>query len=147
MSHVSIVPNRSFPASAFSLAPSTLSRIHFTFVPEKYASISNPVLSRNLSFNPWAFSSSQIPAVCLDCQTIALYTGSPVSLSHTTVVSRWFVIPIPSICSAFTLDSDKTLAMTARIDPQISLALCSTQPGFGKCCVNSFCAVWAASPF
>jgi len=35
MHHVSMLPNRRLPASAASLAPSTLSRIHFTFGPEK----------------------------------------------------------------------------------------------------------------
>jgi hypothetical protein len=34
INQVSTVPKHSFPCSAFSLAPGTLSKIHFTFVPE-----------------------------------------------------------------------------------------------------------------
>ena len=34
-SHESTVPNASLPASAFARAPSTLSRIHATLLPEK----------------------------------------------------------------------------------------------------------------
>ena len=33
--HESVLPNARSPASAFSRAPSTLSRIHLTFGPEK----------------------------------------------------------------------------------------------------------------
>src|SRR5699024_6428465 len=51
-SHVSIVPISSCPFSAFSFAPSTLFKIHFTFVPEKYASMSKPVLERNVGSYP-----------------------------------------------------------------------------------------------
>lgn len=38
------------------------------------------------------------------------------------------------------------LATESCVD-QISLGSCSTQPGFGKYCVNSFCAILQISPF
>ena len=41
-----------------------------------------------------AGSSAQRSAVRRSCQTMARATGRPVRRSHTTVVSRWFVIPI-----------------------------------------------------
>jgi hypothetical protein len=36
---------------------------------------------------------STVSCVLTSCQRMALYTGFPVSLSHTIVVSRWLVIP------------------------------------------------------
>ena len=49
ISQESIVPASSRPASAFSRAPGTLSRIQRSFVAEKYASTSRPVLARIFS--------------------------------------------------------------------------------------------------
>ncbi len=43
------------------------------------------------------------------CQTMALAMGSPVSLSQTTVVSRWLVMPMAARSSALT----PSLAMAA----------------------------------
>src|SRR4030042_1156198 len=93
-SQVSTVPNASLPFSACSLAEGTLSSIHFIFVAEKYGSSTSPVFLRIMGSIPWFLSWSQIPAVRRSCQTIALYTGLPVSLSHTSVVSRWLVMPL-----------------------------------------------------
>ena len=42
---------------------------------------------------PTCASSSTILSVRVSCQTSALWTGSPVVRSQTTVVSRWLVIP------------------------------------------------------
>ncbi len=55
----------------------------------------NPVDARNRSWPSGlpAASEEQRAAVRVSCQTIALPTGSPVARSHTTVVSRWLVIP------------------------------------------------------
>ena len=100
--------------------------------------MTNPVLSRNSSTKPRALRSSQIGAVWRDCQTMALYTGSPVFLSQTTVVSRWLVIPIAEISLAVMLACARASRMTSTILWKISLASCSTQPGFGKYWVNSF---------
>ena len=49
MHQVSMLPNISSPASARSRAPSTLSRIQRTFVPEKYVASGSPVFSRKRS--------------------------------------------------------------------------------------------------
>src|SRR5438309_6084402 len=45
-SHESTVPNASLPAFALERAPGTWRRIHCSFVPEKYASTTSPVLRR-----------------------------------------------------------------------------------------------------
>ena len=73
-------------------------------------------------------SSSTRGAVRRHCQTMALYTGRPVFLSHRMVVSRWLVMPMP----AMSLGSTPLWAITSFITPywldQISIGLCSTQP-------------------
>lgn len=84
-----------------------------------------------------AFKSSQMSADCLDCHTIARWIGLPVFLSHTTAVSRWFVMPIASICSGPMPAIDNDPAITASTETQISFATCSTQPGSGKYCLIS----------
>ena len=147
ISHVSTVPNSSSPFSARSRTPSTLSKIHFNLVPEKYASITSPVLARKVSTSPLSFRLSQYSDVLRHCHTIAWYTGSPVSLSHTMVVSRWFVMPIAAMSSAVAPIFDMASTATPSCVDQISLASCSTQPGFGKYCVNSFWATLHISPF
>ena len=140
MSQVSTVPKSSRPSSAFLRAPSTLSRIHFILVAEKYASKTRPVFCLKKSAYPPSRKESQYSEVRRHCHTMALYTGSPVSLSHTTDVSRWFVIPIAEISDAdapiFAIASTATLSCV----DHISFALCSTHPACGKYCLNSFCA-------
>ena len=88
VSHVSTVPKMSSPRSARSRAPSTLSRIHEIFGPEKYVDTGRPVMRRTRSSPTSSRSFLQIPSVRVSCQTMALYTGSPVARSHTIVVSR-----------------------------------------------------------
>ena len=44
---------------------------HLTLVPAKYASITSPVFSLNLSVNPFSFRESQYSDVLLHCHTIA----------------------------------------------------------------------------
>ena len=112
MSQVSTVPNFSRPASARSRAPGTLSRIHFILVAEKYASIISPVFSFIISAWPASRSESQYSEVRLSCHTIALYTGSPVSASHTMVVSRWLVIPMAAMLWPFIPIRDMASAIT-----------------------------------
>ena len=70
------------------------------YVSEKYASIRRPVFSRIFSSQPSARSSSHRGAVRRHCQTIALYTGRPVSFSQTIVVSRWLVMPTAAMSAA-----------------------------------------------
>ena len=62
-------------------------------MPEKYGSINNPVLLRISSSLPSLRNCAQKSAVRRSCQTMALYTGVPVSRSQTMVVSRWLVMP------------------------------------------------------
>src|SRR5260370_26735354 len=91
--NVSTFPNSASPRSAFSRTPGTLSSIHLTLVPEKYASVTRPVRARISLSKPFAFNSSQIGTVKRLCQTIALKTGFPVFLSQTIDVSLSLVIP------------------------------------------------------
>ena len=46
ISHVSIVPNRTSPASARSSSPVTVSSSHRSFGPEKYVAAGRPVRLR-----------------------------------------------------------------------------------------------------
>ena len=69
---------------------------------------------------------------------MALAMGSPVSLSQMTVVSRWLVMPIAAMLSAPTFSLAMAARETSRVVSQISSASCSTQPGLGKICLNSF---------
>src|SRR5665647_2651432 len=92
--HESVLPNSRSPASVLARAPSTLSRIHLIFGPEKYVARGSPTRALYRSAPPpSAPRSSAIFAVRVSCQTIALYTDLPVVLSHTTEVSRWLVMP------------------------------------------------------
>ncbi len=88
VSHVSIVPKQSSPASARSRAPGTSSSSHASFVAEKYGFSGSPVASRNRSTPPSAASRSTIGCERVSCHTIAGCTGRPVARSQSTVVSR-----------------------------------------------------------
>jgi hypothetical protein len=67
----------------------------------------------------------------VSCQTIALWTGSPVVLSHTSEVSRWLVMPTPAMSPAPAPADCIASSITSFVRAQISFASCSTQPGFG----------------
>ena len=71
------------------------------------------------------------------CHTTALETGSPVYRSQTSVVSRWFVIPIASICFGETPVAPISSSTTCRHESSISRGECSTHPGDGY--------IWAIS--
>ena len=77
---------------------------------------------------------------------MALQIGSPVARSQTTVVSRWFVMPIPEISDGRTFAFVSASAATPACDDQMSRGLCSTHPGVGKICGNSFCATDTMEP-
>ena len=74
---------------------------------------------------------SVISDVRRHCQTIALCTGMPESRSHTTVVSRWLVMPMAAIRSEWMPLLNWTSIMTAICEARISMGSCSTQPGRG----------------
>ena len=80
---------------------------------------------------------SQISADCLDCHTIALWTGIPVFLDHTTVVSLWLVKPIVATSSIVILALIKTSLMTSMTETQMANASASTQPECGNKQVTS----------
>ena len=73
------------------------------------------------------------------CQTMAFAMGSPVVLSQITVVSRWFVMPIAAMSPASTPSFAIAARDTSSVVSHISSASCSTQPGCGYICRNSFC--------
>ena len=79
--------------------------------------------------NGQCLSAAQKSAVRRSCQTIARASGSPLSRSHATTVSRWLVMPM-----ARTRDASSPMAVraAASVSRQISAASCSTQPGLGK---------------
>ena len=88
MSHESTVPKASSPRVARARASGVLSSSHLSFVPEKYASSTSPVLRVKVASCPAARSASHNGAVRRSCHTMALPTGLPLARSHSTVVSR-----------------------------------------------------------
>ncbi len=72
---------------------------------------------------------------------MALWIGWPLLLSHTTVVSRWLVMPMPAMRAGSTPAWLITSVMVTSTLVMISRGLCSTQPGCGNTCGNSRCAV------
>jgi hypothetical protein len=72
ISQLSTVPNSSSPRSACSRALGTLSKIHCSLVPEKYASISKPVLAWMVSASPCSRRAAQAGSVRRSCHTMAL---------------------------------------------------------------------------
>jgi hypothetical protein len=82
--------------------------------------------------------------VRVSCHTIALPYGRPVRRFQTTAVSRWFAIPIAARSRAVRRRPPRTaefsaVLMTALVRSQISIGLCSTQPGLGRICS---CSSW-----
>ena len=76
-------------------------------------------------------SSSTMGAVRRHCHTMALPTGRPVSRFHTTVVSRWFVMPMASMSAGPSPCDTVSSASAPSWDDRISSGSCSTQPGCG----------------
>ena len=131
ISHVSMLPNSRSPDSALSRAPSTLSSVQRILGPEKYVASGSPTCSWKRAWPPSLENSSTSLSVRVSCHTSALCTGSPVFLSHTSVVSRWLVMPTPAMSSALAPASLIASSITSLVRDQISFASCSTQPGLG----------------
>ena len=74
-------------------------------------------------------SSAQRAAVRRSCQTIARPIGAPLRLSQTSVVSRWFVIPIAASSPAPTPASARAAAAASTTVCQISSGVVLHQPG------------------
>ncbi len=90
-----------------------------------------PTCSWKRAWPPSRDSSSTILSVRVSCQTIAFITGSPVFLSHTTVVSRWLVMPRPEMSSALAPADSSASSITSCVRDQTSFGSCSTHPGLG----------------
>src|SRR3954471_12353050 len=99
-----------------------------------------PVFCEMTGSRPSAFSFAQMSAVRRSCQTMARCTACPVARSHTTVVSRWLVIPIAAMSFALIPDCAIASRQTVTVEVQMFSGSCSTQPEAGKCCGNSACA-------
>ena len=107
-----------------------------SLVPEKYGSSRSPVSSVTRSSWPSSRSREQMSAVRRSCQTIARRGEPSVSRSQSTIVSRWLVMPMPRELGGVDLGERRRVA--ASVACQISSGPCSTQPGCGKCCGNSW---------
>ncbi len=59
-----------------------------------------PVLPEIAGSWPSLFNLAQMSEVRRSCQTMARCTALPVARSHTTVVSRWLVMPIAAMSFA-----------------------------------------------
>jgi hypothetical protein len=68
-----------------------------------------------------------------------LYSGTPVRRSHTTVVSRWLVMPMAARSRGLSPPPRNAAAMTVWVLRQIATGSCSTHPGWGKICSCSIC--------
>ncbi len=145
-SQLSIVPNASSPSSARRRSAGSEASSQASLVPEKYGSSSRPVRRATSGSSPSALRRAQASAVRRSCHTIAGATGRPFARSHSTVVSRWFVMPTAATSATVARARASTSAMVATCVAQISSASCSTQPECGKCCVNSRCAVATGLP-
>jgi hypothetical protein len=62
---------------------------------------------------------------------MALWIGLPLCRSHTTVVSRWLVMPTATTSAAVARALSSTAFTVATVARQISSASCSTQPSAG----------------
>src|SRR5882724_11079856 len=99
-----------------------------------------PVLAEIAGSWPSAFSLAQMSAVRRSCQTMARWMAWPVRRSHTTVVSRWLVMPMAAMSFAVRPAFFSASRQVAMVEVQMSSGSCSTQPDAGKCCGNSCCA-------
>jgi len=92
------------PTSAAARRPSTVSNKCSNLLAEKYGAMGRPVVLRKASLPPSrAAKASHKGVVRRSFHTIALWYGFPVRLFHTTVVSRWLVMPIAAMSAAVKL--------------------------------------------
>ena len=106
----SVLPKTRSPASAFSRAPSTFSRIHTILVPEKYVASGRP----DLLLEPvGAAVRRQLVDDGLGAGVLPddrVVDGLPVVLSQTTAVSRWLVMPTAAMSCRVRLALDRARA-------------------------------------
>ena len=94
-----------------------------------------PVRALNSSSCHAAFSSAQTSAVRRSCQTIALCSGLPVARSHTSVVSRWLVMPMAATCAGVDVAARRVQRVGERADrptAQICLGVVLDPAGLGE---------------
>jgi hypothetical protein len=94
MSQESTVPKARRPSSYACLTASSFWRSQRSLTLLGYVDRGRPQSSVRVSDPSRALSSRTSAFVRVSGHTTALQSGSPVVLSHTTVVSRWLVMPI-----------------------------------------------------
>ena len=72
MTHESVLPKTASPFSAAARTPSTFSRIHWIFPPEKYVAGGRPALRRITPPRSSRSSALAIRSVRVSCHTMAL---------------------------------------------------------------------------
>ena len=144
--HESIVPKARSPESASLTRPGSRSSSQRIFGPAKYVAGGSPVRSRNQSTPRSSESLFARSAVRMSCHTIAFATGWPDRLLQRTVVSRWFVMPIPERSPGSSPALSRASAMTVCVFVQIWFASCSTHPGCGRIWSCSICDTATKEP-
>ena len=116
------------PKARLAAAASVRARIHSSFVAEKYGSGTRPVRSRIEVGGQLGAALGRAPVLPDDRR---VHRRARCARSQTTVVSRWFVIPIAaSSAGARSRPSRERLPRGRRArSAQISSGSCSTQPG------------------
>lgn len=169
----STVPKASRPSSYACLTFSTCFRSHNNFVDEGYVESGRPQRFWSLSAPSCLFNSCTILCVRVSVHTIELYSGSPVFLSQTQVVSRWLVMPTALMsCAEWPCFSNVSTAPSMQVWTEFtrSYGSCSchlkgvnvrrvivrsrayclggflTYPDWGYICLNSSWCVTTTSP-
>ncbi|EWS52564.1 hypothetical protein X551_04650 [Methylibium sp. T29] len=93
--------------------------------------MTRPVTSRTASARPCSRQRAHRGSVRRSCQTMALAIGRPLARSHSSVVSRWLVIPMAAMSDAVNPAWASASRAVASWVSQISIGSCSTQPGCG----------------
>ena len=145
-SQQSTVPNMHRLDATASATAGQFSIIQSILYALKYVLMGSPVVPRNASTPPSRPDASLAhrSAVRSSFHTIALHSGLPVSLSQSTLVSRW--LAMPSTISRSRDVASRVLMQPSTLDTthdQISSGSCSTHPGRGYDCRNG--VAWCLS--
>ena len=135
------MPTASEPSCTPAQVRSSFSASQVSLVAVKYGSRRRPVSSATRSSWPPSRSRVQIALLRRSCQTIARRGEDSVERSHTTAVSRWSVIPTATTSTVPPRSASASSSASRHADRvacQISSGWCSTHPGRGKCCGNSW---------
>ena len=102
-----------------------------TFLDVLYPHYLRPFPSCSIARFDVGGGAAQMSAVRRSCQTMALWMGWPVWRFHTTVVSRWLVMPMAATSRACRPAVASTSRAVASWVSHSSFGSCSTPPGRG----------------